>query len=268
MNIQAIPLDLVDVGERLREVDEEFARLIAASMQKDGQRTPVELRRNGPDGRYTLIAGAHRMRAAQIAGLSELQAVVMQVSDLDAERLEIEENLCRRDLTDLDRATFLARWKAVYEALNPAAKHGARGRGRLSGQIEHSISGPLPDRFSAVASERLGLSEQSIRRATKRYKAIPGDVRLRISGTWLADHGGQLDLLAKLRPEAQRRVIDLMIERGATDIRHLRDEMLGLRAPAIDQDQAQFDALVKLWDRAGPKAQRRFRDEILSEKGA
>ncbi len=130
MNIVTIPLDRIDVGDRLRLVDEDYAQLIAASMQEDGQRAPIEVRVAGADGTHRLIAGAHRVRAAQIVGLSDLQAVILKVGDLEAQRLEIEENLCRHELTELDRSVFLARWKAVYEALNQAAKHGGK---RLKG---------------------------------------------------------------------------------------------------------------------------------------
>ena len=187
-----------------------------------------------------------------------LQAVVLDVGDLDAERLEIEENLCRHELTELDRSTFLARWKDVYEALHESARHGGR---RQKGQV--AARGHLKiDRFTAMASGRLDLSERTIRRAALRFRAIAPDVRARISGSWLADHGGELDLLARLRPDAQRQVVALMQERGATSIKHLRDEVMGFRPPAIDADQGQFDALVKLWRRTGALARKRFLAEL------
>ena len=113
MNIVTIPLDRIDVGDRLRAVDEEYAQLIAASMASDGQRAPIEVKAEGKDGVHRLIAGGHRCRAAQIAGLTDMQCVVLKVSDLDARRLEIEANLCRHELSELDRSTFLARWKEV-----------------------------------------------------------------------------------------------------------------------------------------------------------
>ena len=264
MNIVTIPLDQVDVGDRLRAVDEDYAQIIAASMQEDGQRTPIEVRTAGADGLHRLIAGAHRVRAAQIAGLATVDAVMLKVSDLEAQRLEIEENLCRHELTALDRSVFLARWKGVYEELNEAARHGGR---RAKGQVakvghltERSI-----ERFTAVASERLGMSERVIRRANTRFEKIKADVRTRISGTWLADNGSELDLLARMTPEVQRKVVALMQARGATSLRGLREEVMGIRAPVPDADEAQFDALVKLWRRTGAIARRRFEAELAKD---
>ena len=265
MNIIAIPLDRIDLGDRLRAVDEEYAQLIAASMQEDGQRTPVEVRAAEGGGKFRLIAGGHRFRAAEIAGLTELQAVVLKVSDLDAQRLEIEENLCRHELTELDRSTFLARWKEVYEALNEAAKHG-KGRSKATSRQVGDLSDRRIERFTAVASERLRLSERVIQRATNRYRKIAPDVRARISGTWLSANGAELDLLAKMRPDVQRKVVGLMEARGAKGLAHLRDEVMGIRSPVPDADQAQFDALVKAWRRAGAKARRLFEAELAKDK--
>ena len=264
MNVVALALNLIDVGDRLRAVDEDYARVIAASMQQDGQRTPVEVRAPDDAGRYRLIAGGHRLRAAAIAGLDEVQAVVMAVGELEAQRLEIEENLCRHELSELDRSTFLARWKEVYEALHEAAQ---QGRWRSKGKV--AMPGHLAtagiERFTAVASERTGLSERTIRRATKRYSGIVPDVRARIAGTWLAGHGGELDFLARLTPAVQRQVIDLMQQRGATALKPLRDQVLGIRMPVPDPDQAQCDALVKLWRRTGSAAKRAFAAELAKD---
>ena len=171
MNIAAIPLDQIDLGDRLRAIDEEYAQLIAASMAEDGQRTPVEVRAPDEAGRYRLIAGGHRVRAAQIAGLTEMQAVVLKVSELDAQRLEIEENLCRHELTELDRSTFLARWKEVYEALNEAAKHGkgrSKSTSRQVGDLSERKIEPLHGGgIGAAAAVRKG--------DTARHQPVPQD---------------------------------------------------------------------------------------------
>jgi ParB family chromosome partitioning protein len=262
MNIQFIPLDRIDRGDRLRAVDEDYARVIAASMQADGARTPIEVRAADADGMHKLIAGGHRCRAAEIAGLTELPAVVMDVGALDARRLEIEENLCRHDLSELDRSTFLANWKEIYEALNKQTRHGGARR-------KHQVAknGDLMniERFTAIASERLGMSERTIQRATARFQKIAGDVRARISGTWLSEHGAELDLLARMRPEVQRKVIHLMEERGATSLKPLRDQVMGIRAPVLDPDVVQYEALMKLWRKTSAKARRRFEAELAKD---
>ena len=92
-------------------------------------------------------------------------------------------------LRQLDRATFLAEPKSVYEALYPETKHGDNNRFLPSGQNGH-LGVP---RYSAEVAERLGLGERTVRRSVKLYQSLHIDARRRLTGTWLADHGQQLD---------------------------------------------------------------------------
>ncbi|NHO33293.1 ParB N-terminal domain-containing protein [Acetobacter fallax] len=205
MNVDIIPLSEIDVGSRLRAIDEDNACVIAASMQEHGQRTPIEVRKVGK--RYRLIAGAHRLRALEIAGIDAAFAVVMKATDIEAELLEIDENLCRHELNPLDRATFLARRKAVYEELHPETKHGGD---RKSDQVDNLVH--LIPSFTEATALKLGLDSRTIRRSITRYTSITPDVRTEISGTWLASSGVQLDALAKETPEMQRQIADYVLQ--------------------------------------------------------
>ncbi|MBX9594206.1 MAG: ParB N-terminal domain-containing protein, partial [Roseomonas sp.] len=160
--ILSLPLDLVVVGARLRPVDEDYVALLADSMVEHGQQTPITVGPAGPDGRHKLIAGGHRMAAAVVAGLKAIDAIVSDATGLDAELLEIDENLMRRELSALDRAVFLARRKDVYEALNPDTKHG--------GKRDKGKSTSLSTRFSAATAAKLGVDERTIQRAVARAK--------------------------------------------------------------------------------------------------
>ena len=265
MNVIPIPLDQIDVGDRLRTVDEDYAELIAAGFRVDGQRTPIEVRATEGGGRYRLISGGHRVRAAQLAGLSTLSAVVLLVGQLDAERLEIEENLCRRDLSELDRAVFLARWQAVHDAMGDAPAHGGR---RTKGQVRknaHLTGDALARRFTSLAAERLGVSEGHIRRAKHRATIIP-EVRARIARTWVADNGVALDGLSRLQRPYQMRFAELVEQfPGERSFPRLRALAVGARAPEVDADLAQFDALLKLWRKSGAKARRMFEHELAKD---
>ena len=269
MNIVTIPLDRIDMGDRLRAIDEDQAQVIAASMMADGQRTPIEVRTPGLAGLYPLIAGAHRCRAAELAGLHEIAAVVKDVSALDAERLEIEENLCRHELTELDRAVFLARWQAVHEAIANAPRHGGSRRKGQADQVRKlahlTETDAPPPRFSFVAAERLGLSEGHIRRAKLRAAIVP-EARAKLVGTWMADNGSALDGLRRLKPPYQVRVAELVVAKPEErSFAALRVEALGIRQPVVDQRQAELDALLKLWRRTGAWARDRFRAEMAKD---
>jgi ParB family chromosome partitioning protein len=75
---------------------------LADSIRASGLVQPVLLRR--ADGRYQLIAGERRWRAARQAGLTTIPAVVREIGDRDALELALTENLLREDLNPLEAA--------------------------------------------------------------------------------------------------------------------------------------------------------------------
>lgn len=72
-------------------------------------------------GQYTLIAGAHRLEAAKLAGLTTIPATTNLISKTIVRLMEIDENLCRHELSALDRAVFLSERKKLYEEMYPLA---------------------------------------------------------------------------------------------------------------------------------------------------
>lgn len=83
--------------------DEEHLRELARSLQQQGVLQPVVVRPAG-DGAYELVAGERRWRAAQIAGLLRLPAVVRNVSDDKLLELALIENLQREELNPIETA--------------------------------------------------------------------------------------------------------------------------------------------------------------------
>lgn len=207
MNVEMIPPDQIEVGDRLRSVDADWVTLIAASMREHGQRVPLEVRKVGRSGKYALIAGAHRLAALREIGADTAACVVLKVTDLEAQLLEIDENLCRRELNPLDRATFLAERKRVYEELHPETKNGGDKRSDQNDKLVVLVGS-----FSEVTAEKLGIDKRTIERAVSRFRHIAPDVRSKIAGTWIADSGAQLDALAKVTPEMQRRIADFIVQ--------------------------------------------------------
>jgi len=82
--------------------DTELAEL-AESVKQTGVLQPVLVRRRG-DGSYELIAGERRWRAAKLAGLISLPAIVRNVSDEQAMVYALVENLQRQDLNPIESA--------------------------------------------------------------------------------------------------------------------------------------------------------------------
>jgi ParB family chromosome partitioning protein len=259
MDIITLPVAQIDAGERMRPVDDDYARMIGASMAGTGQRAPIEVLPAQPDGRYPLIAGAHRLRGAVLNGIETMLCVVRDVSDLQAETLELEENLMRHDLNALDRAVFLARLKEIYEANNPGAKNGAAGRARQNDKIVLLVRS-----FTDVQAEKLGWSKRSVARAVARVRDIMPDVMARVRGTWIARRGAYLDAIARLEAAEQRSVVDLLLKDvDGTECPTVAEALRVVRqmpqAPA-DDAATQFNKLARAWKNAEPKV----RDEFIA----
>ena len=259
MNIITLPVAQIDPGERLRPVDDDYARMIGASMATSGQRAPIEVLPARSDGTYPLIAGAHRLRGAVLNEIDTVACIVRDVSSLQAEQLELEENLIRHDLNALDRAVFLARLKEIYESAQPAAKVGAAGRARQNDKIVVLVRS-----FSEVTAEKLGWSRRSVERAVARVRDIMPDVMSRVRGTWIARRGAHLDAIARLEAAEQRAVVELLLkDADGAEAMSVADALAVVRhAPATRADDAaaQTNKLLRAWNSAGPKV----RDDFLA----
>jgi len=86
-----------------REIDEQSIEELAASIREHGLLQPIMVE---PlvDGRYRLIAGERRWRAARMAGLSTVPAVVRRVSDEERLELALVENVQREDINAVEEA--------------------------------------------------------------------------------------------------------------------------------------------------------------------
>jgi len=124
-----LPVDQIHVGERFRAAYESRIDELAASIELFGQQQPIvvgPLLRSGKyRGKHRLVAGLHRLRAVERLGRTEIWAEIQEGSGDYLRLLELVENLHRAELTALDRATFTAEFKRLYETVFPQVSHGA-----------------------------------------------------------------------------------------------------------------------------------------------
>ncbi|CWP14356.1 chromosome segregation protein [Neisseria meningitidis] len=90
------------------QIDDEALQELADSIKAQGVIQPVIVREHGLS-RYELIAGERRWRAAQIAGLTEIPAVIKTISDETALAMGLIENLQRENLNSIEEAQGLKR---------------------------------------------------------------------------------------------------------------------------------------------------------------
>lgn len=189
---------------------------IASSYRETGtQISRITIRPAGK--KFRVVAGRHRCEAAKAVGWSELKYELLpyltSADKLNADLIEIDENLCRKNLTPAMEAALTARRKAIYEKMHPTKTHGGdRKSSRQVGDLIPPNPGEEGDggdttRFTEATAEAAGRSERSVQRAASRGEAIGADNLSRIAHTSL-DKGEELDALAKLEPAERKDVMD------------------------------------------------------------
>lgn len=111
-------------------LQEDSLHELADSIRAQGLVQPIVVRPLGGE-RYELIAGERRWRAAQLAGLSEIPAIVREVPEQAAMAMALIENIQREDLNPLEEATALQRLIAEFALTHQQAAE-AVGRSRAS----------------------------------------------------------------------------------------------------------------------------------------
>ena len=96
-----------------RYFDEAQLSTLADSIARHGVVTPLTVRKLD-DGRYKLIAGERRYRAARIAGLTEVPVIVLEADELAAAEIALVENLQRADLNPMEEAAGFRSLIASY----------------------------------------------------------------------------------------------------------------------------------------------------------
>src|ERR1700676_3522399 len=133
-----IPLDLLQRGkyQPRQDMRPETLSELADSIKWQGLVQPILVRplphRNpGESQRYEIIAGERRWRAAQMAGLSDIPAVIREVPDEAAVSMALIENIQREDLNPLEEAGALLRLINEFGLTHQAAAE-AVGRSRAA----------------------------------------------------------------------------------------------------------------------------------------
>ncbi len=99
-----ISIDRIDISPfqpRLK-IDEDELRMLAESIDADGQINPVVVRQKR-DARFELIGGERRWRAMQLLKRSSIRVIVKDLSDADTAVMAVADNDARQDLADFER---------------------------------------------------------------------------------------------------------------------------------------------------------------------
>ena len=243
--VQVVPISVIQVGPRVRRLRGEVVEQLMESIGRNGLQTPVTLRPE-PDGTsFRLVLGLHRLEAQKRLGCQEIKAFVTDADDADCEIMEIDENLVRADLTELEVAQHLARRKELYDAKGGTNCPTPGGTQKIG--------------FARDTAASTGTTPRGINRSLRRAEQITKDVQDRIAGTPIEDSGVELDALAGTTPEQQREALDLVVSGAASSVRE------ALSHDERDPDQRQFEKIQRLLKKASFPVQRKVYDWLGSQ---
>lgn len=218
-----VDIDVNEIGpspyQPRSTMKEESLEDLKQSIAEKGVLQPVIVRRHA--GQFQLVAGERRWRAAKLAGLGVVPAVVMRVSDSEALEIALIENLQREDLNPVDEAKgyreLLMRFNLTHEDL---AKRIGRSRASITNSLRLLN---LPDEV------KRGLEEGKI--TVGHARAVLGieDPRQIINIYRSVQHRGlsvrQVEALVrrKLRMKAKRKQVPV---RPAPEITSIEDGLM------------------------------------------
>ncbi|MDF1780847.1 MAG: ParB/RepB/Spo0J family partition protein [Alcanivoracaceae bacterium] len=114
--LRRLPVELLERGryQPRRDMSPEALQELSESIKAQGVMQPIVVRPLG-EKRYEIIAGERRWRAAQMAGMTTIPAVIRDVPDEAAIAMALIENIQREDLNPMEEALALSRLKDEFE---------------------------------------------------------------------------------------------------------------------------------------------------------
>jgi ParB family chromosome partitioning protein len=138
-----------DQKQPRRLFDEERLKELSESIKTQGVIQPILVRKDGSG--YRIIAGERRWRAAQLAGLKEIPALVREVTEGEAFELALVENLQRMDLNPIEEAEGYKRLVEEFQLTQEQVSQRV-GKDRSSVANALRLLG-LPDEVKAMVAD-------------------------------------------------------------------------------------------------------------------
>jgi len=139
---------------------------LAQSIRRHGVLQPLSVRRI--EGGYQLIAGERRLKAAQLAGLTEVPCLVMRMSDKESGMIALIENLQRQDLDFIEEARGIG---LLMERYHLTQEQAAQALGKSQSGIANKLRLLRHSEGVLTAIRRDGLTERHARALLK----LPSD---------------------------------------------------------------------------------------------
>jgi predicted methyltransferase len=196
-----VKIDDVRINRRRRPLDRKKARAIAESIKLIGLLNPITVTED-----LTLISGRHRLEAHKILGLEEIEANIVGLADLTQDLAEIDENIIRNELNDIDMGEHLIDRDNLLDLLGIKAR---RGDNRYTIRRRPEIITGLGT--NREMGKRIGMSERLIRIKKQIARGITTGNKERLRTTRFASNTTGLLEISKLDSATQDKVVDALL---------------------------------------------------------
>lgn len=134
---QEVDIQKIDINKEQprKHFDEEKMQDLADSIRQHGVIQPLVVKPEA-NGRYTIIAGERRYRAARMVGLKQVPVVTKEVTDRELLQISMIENIQREDLNPLEEAQGIA---ALMEQFSLTQEEAAEILGRSRSAVANSL---------------------------------------------------------------------------------------------------------------------------------
>ena len=230
---------------------------LAGSIRTYGILQPLTVRRR--NGEYELVAGERRLRAAKIAGMTEVPCILLTVDEEQSGMVALVENLQRRDLDYLEEAQGLARLMRQY-GLNQEQAAARVGKSQSAVANKLRLLRHSPAVLSALREN--GLSERHARALLRlpteeeRLAALAVVIRQQMNVAKTEEYIDSL-LARKRQPEPKKGIRKLIVRDVRLFINSVNHNLdlirgAGIRAEASQEEtESEIVLTIRLPKRAG-----------------
>jgi ParB family chromosome partitioning protein len=287
MRHQRVDLLKLVASDQPRPLITEAVDKLASSIRDIGLIQPITVRQRSimsgglAEQGFQVVAGHHRVAACRALGLAEIDAIVIEAGEhLQAELIEIDENLCRSELTNSQRAKAVKRRKEIWEALHPVRQRfdsvfdalgtveGPMTEAEERQQVEPVIPpvakhGHAQEKsFAAATADASGMTKQAINRHLARAEAL-GDDLDKVTGTSL-DKGVELDALKAMTPEQRAPLIERAQAGECVSARDTSKPASPILTPSMRLQMALMHGIGRALESAGVKTAEELVAQIMA----
>ncbi len=228
MQTKIVKIPDIRINSRNRQYRQDKAQELAQSIQEIGLLHPIVVNEDN-----ILIAGLHRLEAAKLLGWEEIPCSIFDINKAE-ELAEIDENLIRAELTELEKADLLYRAKEIYELRHPESKRFEKVKQNIKPSVNtdndtmslsyednngNGLQASAIKGFTENTAEKLNNSTRSIQRLIYISKNITPEAKDVIKNTAIADSKTELLSLARIEPEKQLEVVNILKNGNAKKVR-------------------------------------------------